>query len=139
MSACLLHPQLQTYYWDAANRRFLANKRHALTGKTPSAHGKSSHAKGSNIGIEPSRITPKLGFQPRSDREVPTGRQQTLGRLLRFVRLIIFLIGDDEIGKAKAGLSGVIGLKGGNRFLNSTRQAIGVAENAEINGQDSLD
>ena len=28
-----------------------ANKRHALTGKTPSAHGKSSRAKGSNIGI----------------------------------------------------------------------------------------
>ena len=86
-----------------------------------SAHGKSSHAKGGNIGIEPSRITPKLGFQPRSDCEVPTDRQQTLGRLLRFVRLTILLIGDDEIGKTKAGVSGVIDLKGGNRFLNSPR------------------
>jgi hypothetical protein len=29
-----------------------------------SAHGKSSDAEGSNISIEPSRIAPKLGFQP---------------------------------------------------------------------------
>jgi hypothetical protein len=103
-------------------------------GKTHSGHGKSSHAKGTNIGIEPSRITPKLGFQPRSDGEVPTGHQQTLGRLFRFVTLIILLIGDDKIAKTRAGLSSVIGLKGGNRFLNS-RQAIGVAENAEVYGR----
>ena len=32
-------------------------------------------------------------------------------------------------------MSGVIGLKGGNRFRNSTRQAVGVAENAEVYGR----
>ena len=39
-------------------------------------------------------------------------------------RLADLLIDDHEIGKAKPGASGVIGLKGGNRFLGSPRVAI---------------
>ena len=81
---------------------------------------------------EPRFVATKLGFLPRRDGEIATGRHQTRRRVLGLVGLAVFRIGDHQIDQAKAGTARVHTLEGGDRFIEPSRQAIGIAEDAEI-------
>ena|ERR1700722_1616966 len=80
-------------------------------------------------------IPPKLGFQPRRDSEVAPGRHQPLGRVLGLVSLAFLPIRNHKIDKAKTWNAGVVGLEGGNRFVDMPRQTARVSKNAKIDGR----
>ena len=100
-----------------------------------SAPGESRHAKRRSICFEPRRISPKLGFQPRRDGEVPPSRHQPLGRVFCLVGLAFLPIGNRQIDKDKTWIAGVVGLEGGNRFVNMPRQTARISKNAKIDGR----
>jgi hypothetical protein len=85
--------------------------------------------------LQPRRIAPKLGFQPRRDGEVAPGRHQPSRRIFCLVGLALLPIRNHKISKAETWIAGVVGLEGGNRFVDMSRQPARIAENAEIDGR----
>jgi hypothetical protein len=84
-----------------------------------SAVRKFGRPQGLDIGLQPCLVTAdELGSCPCGDREIPPGRQETPGDLLRLVWPAVLLIDDDEIDKPESGASRVVGLERGDRFLD---------------------
>jgi hypothetical protein len=64
-------------------------------------------------------IAVKLGIRPGGNREAVASSHKSVRRLPRLFQPTALLISDDEVGKTKPGIAGVIGLEGGDGVLGS--------------------